>query len=40
MFDSLFTIFIATVVIVLFSTVADYFTGTGFLVRVFFLQSD
>jgi len=34
MFDSLFTVFVATAVIVIFSTVTDHFTGAGFLVRV------
>ena len=34
MFDSLFTVFIATVVIVVFSTVSNKFHGPGFLVRV------
>ena len=32
MFDSLFTIFIATVVIIIFSTVTSSFNGPGFLV--------
>jgi len=34
MFDSLFSIFIATVIVVVFSTVSDKFHGPGFLVRV------
>jgi len=38
MFDSLFTVFIATVIIIIFSTVTSYFNGPGFLV-VFLLQS-
>ena len=32
MFDSLFTVFIATVAIVIFSVATDYFHGLGFLV--------
>ena len=40
MFDSLFTVFTATVIIIIFSTVTSYFNGLGFLVCVFFLRSD
>jgi len=35
MFDSLFTVFIATVIVTVFSTVSNKFHGPGFLVRVF-----
>ena len=39
MFDSLFTIFIASVVVIIFSVVTDYFHGLGFLVCVHALRS-
>ena len=35
MFDSLFTVFVATVIVIIFSTATSYFNGLGFLVRVF-----
>lgn len=35
MFDSLFTVFVATVIVIIFATVTSYFNGLGFLVRVF-----
>lgn len=40
MFDSLFTVFIATVIVAVFSTVSNKFHGPGFLVRVFPLRDD
>ena len=40
MFDSMFTVFIATVAVAIFSTVVDAFHGLGFLVRVLSLRSD
>jgi ATP-binding cassette subfamily A (ABC1) protein 3 len=40
MFDSLFTLFIATVTIILFATVTDQFNGPGFLVFAFLWQND
>lgn len=39
MFDSLFTIFIATVNIIIFTAVTNKFNGPGFLVRAFPLLS-
>ena len=40
-FDSLFTVFSATIIVIVFSTVTNYFNGLGFLVCVFqLLRSD